>query len=48
MHKLNMAHTDIKPENIVFRNNKEFNVKLVDFGNVVMAEHPRKGLINTR
>lgn len=48
INKLNMVHTDIKPENIVFRENGDFHVKLIDFGNAVITAYPRKGLINTR
>lgn len=48
MHELNYIHSDIKPENIVLRSEESSNVKLVDFGNAVLAAHPRKGLISTR
>ncbi|KAM3133063.1 hypothetical protein pb186bvf_014780 [Paramecium bursaria] len=33
MHQQGFIHTDIKPENIVFRSNTNFEVKIIDLGN---------------
>jgi serine/threonine protein kinase len=32
MHKNNLVHRDIKPDNIMFVNKKELRLKIIDFG----------------
>eukprot|EP00186_Timspurckia_oligopyrenoides_P001532 CAMPEP_0182445120 /NCGR_PEP_ID=MMETSP1172-20130603/3357_1 /TAXON_ID=708627 /ORGANISM="Timspurckia oligopyrenoides, Strain CCMP3278" /LENGTH=1113 /DNA_ID=CAMNT_0024640829 /DNA_START=201 /DNA_END=3542 /DNA_ORIENTATION=+ len=39
-HRLNIAHRDVKPENIVYERKEEGTLKLVDFGVAFYSEEP--------
>lgn len=35
MHEMHIVHTDMKPENMVIRNNDVSDIRLIDFGSAI-------------
>ena len=47
-HSLNVVHCDIKPENIVLKQENKSSVMLIDFGSAYLPGHPKYEYIQTR
>lgn len=47
-HSLGIIHCDIKPENIVFKQENKSGIKLIDFGSTCTTQEPCYGYIQSR
>lgn len=47
-HGLNIVHCDIKPENVLLKQENKSSIKLIDFGSAYLPGHPKYDYIQTR